>query len=82
VDAGYTGIALEEVLPDGVAGKAGIKAGDILVRFNGKRFPRRDAMNRLRVWMQDVPYGRPVKVVVLRDGKESEFTCTWETPKK
>jgi membrane-associated protease RseP (regulator of RpoE activity) len=82
VDPGYSAIKLSEVVPDGVAGKAGMKAGDLIVRFNGKRFPRRDAMNRLRVWMQDVPYGRPVKVVCLRDGKEVEFTCKWETPKR
>jgi hypothetical protein len=80
--AGTSGIRLDEVLPDGVAGKAGLRAGDVLVRFDGKRFPHHDAMNRLRVWMQDVPYGRPVKVVVLRDGAEVECTCKWETPKK
>jgi hypothetical protein len=78
VDAGFTGIRLEEILPDGVAGKAGIRAGDVLIKFNGRRFPKGDAMNRLRVWMQDVPAGRPTKVVVLRDGKPVELTCTWE----
>ena len=77
IDAGFSGIRLEEVLPDGVAGKAGIRAGDILIKFNGKRFPKSDAMNRLRVWMQDVPDGRPTKVIVLRDGKPVEVTCTW-----
>ena len=82
LDSGFTGIRLDEVLPEGVAGKAGIRAGDVMVRFDGRRFPRHDAMNRLRVWMQDVPAGRPVKVVVLRDGKEMEFSCKWETPKK
>jgi len=39
-------------------------------------------MNRLRVWMQDVPYGRAIKVVVLRSGKEVECSCTWVAPKK
>ncbi len=82
IDAGYTGIRLEEVLEDGVAGKAGIQAGDVMIRFDGKRFPRQDAMNRLRVWMQDVPYGRSVKVVVLRAGREVEVACTWEAPRK
>jgi hypothetical protein len=82
IDAGYTGIRIEEAVPDGVAAKAGIRAGDVLVRFDGKRFPRQDAMNRLRVWMQDVPVGRAVKVVLLRDGKEVEVSCRWESPKK
>ncbi|HLF93232.1 MAG TPA: PDZ domain-containing protein [Planctomycetota bacterium] len=82
LDAGFTGIRLDEVLPDGVAGKAGMKGGDVMIRFDGKRFPRHDAMNRLRVWMQDVPYGRAIKVVVLRSGKEVECSCTWVAPKK
>jgi hypothetical protein len=82
IEAGYAGLLLEQVLPDGVAGKAGIRPGDVIVRFNGKRLPRRDAMNRLRVFMQDVPTGRPVKVAVLREGKEIEFACTWDAARK
>jgi S1-C subfamily serine protease len=68
-------------VPDGVAAKGGIRAGDLLVRFDGKRFPRSDAMNRMRVWMQDVPQGRTVKLLVLRDGKEVECPCRWDSPK-
>jgi hypothetical protein len=78
IDAGFSGIKLEEVLAEGVAGKAGLKAGDILIKFNGKRFPRHDAMNRLRVWMQDIPAGRPVKVAVLRAGQPVELSCVWD----
>ena len=78
IDAGFSGIKLEEVLPEGVAGKAGLKAGDILIKFNGRRFPKADAMNRLRVWMQDVPVGRPVKVTVLRAGQPVEVSCVWK----
>jgi hypothetical protein len=82
IDAGYTGILIDEAVSDLVAAKGGIQNGDILLRFDGKRFPRHDAMNRLRVWMQDVPYGRQVKVTVLRGGKEVECSCKWEMPKK
>jgi hypothetical protein len=82
IDAGYTGIRIDEAVEDGVAAKGGIRSGDVIVKFDGKRFPRHDAMNRLRVWMQDVPYGRQVKVVVIRDGKEVECSCKWEPPKK
>src|SRR5436190_8774368 len=71
-DPGYSGILIEDTVVDYPAAKAGIVKGDILIRFDGKRFPRHDAMNRMRVWMQDVPYGRAVKVAVLRDGKEVE----------
>ena len=82
IDAGYTGVLIEEAVADGAAAKGGVQSGDVVVKFDGKRFPRHDAMNRLRVWMQDVPYGRAVKVVVLRGGKEVECSCKWETPRK
>jgi len=36
----------------------------------------------MRIWMQDVPYGRAVKVTVLRDGKEVDLQLKWEEPKK
>jgi hypothetical protein len=82
IDAGYTGILIDEAVAEGAAARGGIQNGDVVVKFDGKRFPRHDAMNRLRVWMQDVPYGRQVKVVVLRAGKEVECSCKWDTPKK
>ena len=79
---GRTGLLIEEVLPDGVGGQAGIRKGDVLVKFNGKQFPRHSALNALRIWIQDARYGRPVKVVVVRDGRELEVRCTWKRPKK
>ena len=82
IDAGYTGILIDEAVGDGVAAKGGVQNGDVLVKFDGRRFPRHDAMNRLRVWMQDVPFGRQIKVVVLRNGAEVECACKWEPPKK
>ncbi len=70
-------IQIEGVAPDGVAAKAGLRTGDILLRFDGRRFPRGDAMARLRIWMQDVPYGRSIKVVVIRDTTEVEAYVIW-----
>jgi len=77
LEKGITGIRFDEIAPDGVAGKGKLKPGDVLVRFDGRRFPRGDAMNRLRVWMQEVNYGASVKVVVLRDRQEVEAFLTW-----
>jgi hypothetical protein len=82
LDAGYTGILIEEAVADLVAARGGVQNGDVMVKFDGKRFPRHDAMNRMRVWMQDVPYGRQIKVVVLRGGKEVECALKWDPPKK
>ncbi|HLY11447.1 MAG TPA: DUF1570 domain-containing protein [Planctomycetota bacterium] len=81
-EAGYTGILIEDTVVDYPAALAGIVKGDILLKFDSKRFPRHDALNRMRVWMQDVPYGRGVKVLVLRDGKEVECLVKWDAPKK
>jgi hypothetical protein len=81
-ESGTTGILIDDTAVDYPAAKAGIRKGDLLVSFDGKRFPRHDAINRMGIWMQDVPYGRAVKVVVLRDGKEVECFCKWEPPKK
>jgi hypothetical protein len=82
VDTNYTGILIDEIAVGYPAEKAGLLKGDILIKFDGKRFPHHDALNRMRIWMQDVPYGRAVKVVVLRDGKEVECLVKWEEPKK
>ena len=82
VDSNYTGIAVDELAADYPAAKGGMMKGDVLVKFDGKRFPRHDALNRMRIWMQDVPYGRAVKVTVLRDGKEVDLQLKWEEPKK
>lgn len=81
-DAGCGGIVIDEAVADWPAAKGGIQAGDILLKFDGKRFPRNDALNRMRIWMQDVPYGRAVKVLVLRGGREVECLCKWDPPKK
>lgn len=81
-DAGYTGILIEDTAVDYAAAKGGIVKGDVLVRFDGKRFPHHDALNRMRVWMQDVPYGRVIKAIVIRDGKEVECPLKWDPPKK
>jgi hypothetical protein len=81
-DPGYTGILIEDTAVDLAAAKAGIVKGDVMIRFDGKRFPRHDALNRMRVWMQDVPYGRAIKVAVVRNGKEVECLCKWDAPKK
>jgi hypothetical protein len=82
LDAGATGIRIDEVAEGSVAAKAGLKAGDVLARFDGKRFRPHNALNLLRIWMQDIPYGRAIKVVALRDGQEVECPCKWESPRK
>ncbi len=81
-DKQKTGIKIDKLVDDGAAKKAGMMEGDVMKSFDGRLFPRKGAMNALRSWMQDVPYGRAIKVVVLRDGKDVECLCKWEEAKK
>jgi hypothetical protein len=76
-----TGIKIDKLVEDGVGKKSGMMDGDVIKTFDGRLFPRKGAMNSLRSWMQDVPYGRSIKVVVLRDGKDVECQCKWEEKK-
>lgn len=64
-------------LPDNPAGKAGIKAGDIIYKINGEEVydETTDAISsKLRG-----AAGTKVEVTVVRDGEEKTFTLTRET---
>jgi uncharacterized protein DUF1570/PDZ domain-containing protein len=76
------GIRVDTVSETGVAKTAGLQPGDIIVSFDGNAIPRKDGMGRLRIWMQSVRDGEPVKVKVLREGKTVELTAVWRAPEK
>lgn len=61
------GVLVGDVVPEGPADNAGIKRGDIIVSFAGKRI--HDAPELSRV-VAEVPVGREVDLKILRDGKE------------
>ena len=64
-----SGAVLEEVRRDSPAEKAGLKAGDIVVEFDGLRV--RSAAEFTRV-VRETPQGRSVKLAYVRNGKRSE----------
>jgi hypothetical protein len=74
----FAGIKVEFLAKDGVAEKSGMQIGDIIVKFDGKKLPRGSAMDKIKLWMQDVPFGRPAKIVVLRNKEEVELKAVWE----
>jgi S1-C subfamily serine protease len=78
---GRVGIRVTQVIPDGVGVKAGLAVGDVIISFDTKIFDD-EPLNQLRSWMQAIPYGRRVKVVVRREGKDVDLWVTWEPPKK
>lgn len=67
------GISISEVTTGGSADEAGVKAGDRLVRWDGKKLT--DVMS----WMQELAKHEPgdkVKIGVMRDGEEITLEVT------
>ena len=69
------GVLIGEVLADSPAEKAGLKAGDVIVRLNDERIE--DAME-LREEIGEHEEGDEVTVAVVRQGKEKSFRATLE----
>jgi serine protease Do len=69
------GVKIDEVTTDSAAEKAGLKAGDIVVEFDGERVRSARQFTRL---VQETPDGRTVKIAVLRDGKRQTLDATPE----
>ncbi|HEY6837685.1 MAG TPA: DegQ family serine endoprotease [Geobacteraceae bacterium] len=63
------GALVSEVLPDGPAEKAGLKAGDIILEFDGK--PIHEAGDLPRV-VAATTVGKKAVLKIVRDGKEKE----------
>jgi serine protease Do len=60
------GVVVEDVEADSPAQKAGFKAGDIVIEFDGERV--RSARQFMRL-VQETPAGRSASVAVTRDGQ-------------
>jgi len=68
-----SGALVGGVQPNTPAAKAGMKAGDVIVDFNGKRVS--DSAH-LRLMVAQTPPKTPVNFKVLRDAKEKSFNVT------
>jgi serine protease Do len=67
------GALIADVTPDSPAEDAGLKAGDVVLEFNGK--PVRDSRN-LKLQVAQIAPGREVPVKISRDGKVQELEVT------
>ncbi|MFT5813985.1 MAG: Do/DeqQ family serine protease [Psychroserpens sp.] len=65
---------VEQVTPDSAADEAGIRAGDVIIKVNGKMIK---TFNALRGKIGSIGAGQTVKITVLRkDGKEKTYDVT------
>jgi serine protease Do len=67
------GALVSQVFDDSPAAKAGFERSDVIVEFDGKPI---DAMEELPRVVASTPVGKPVDVVVLREGKKKTLEVT------
>ncbi len=67
------GVYVDSVQPGGAAEKAGVKAEDVIVSYNGTKITTADQFVRL---VERTRPGTAVPVVVVRGGKETPLTVT------
>ena len=68
---GVRGVEITQVDHDGPAGKAGIREHDVLLQVNGQGIEGADPLRRM---LHDIPSGRVVTLVLLRDGQTQTVT--------
>lgn len=66
------GVLVTRVEKDSPAEKAGLKAGDVITSFNGKKTTTPD---QLRDGLRELDEGDAAKLTVLRHGKEQQITA-------
>jgi Do/DeqQ family serine protease len=71
--ANVEGVLVQQVQPGSPAEKAGIRRNDVIVEYEGAAV---NDVQRLRLRVADSPTGRPVRMVVMRDGKRMPLTLT------
>ncbi|MBN1573025.1 MAG: DegQ family serine endoprotease [Deltaproteobacteria bacterium] len=68
-----TGVLIAEVMASSPAERAGLKRGDVIIEFNGKKIKK---SKELPATVAMTPVGSKVNIKVLRDGKERVFPLT------
>jgi serine protease Do len=70
------GVEITRVEDNSPAEKAGLKAGDVVLEYNGERVEGMEQFGRL---VRETPAGREVKLTVSRDGKTQKMTAMLES---
>lgn len=74
----HAGVLISGTVSDSPADKAGFLPGDLLVKLNGQPVTVRYAeqMPLFNQMVSDIPIGKEIEAVVLRDGQEKTFRVT------
>lgn len=70
---GHGGIWIMDVTEGSPAAAGGLRKFDVLLEFNGTPLPLHDTRKALHRLIDDAPVGRPLPVVVFREGRRSEL---------
>ena len=70
-----SGVVIDEVYTESPASRAGLKAGDVVVEFDGERVRSARQFSRL---VAETPDGRSVKLAAVRDGQRMTVDITPE----
>jgi serine protease Do len=67
------GVRIMQVLPDAPGERAGLKNGDVILSMQGKPIQNRRVLQML---VARLPVGKPVELIVFRDGAEKTMKVT------
>ena len=73
------GALVNDVVPNGPAAKGGLKRGDVIVKFNGKKIV---SVGSLPKQVAAVEPGKSVKVEIVRDGNKKSLDVTLDKMKE
>ncbi|MHB8056697.1 MAG: DegQ family serine endoprotease [Desulfuromonadaceae bacterium] len=73
------GALLSEILPESPAEKAGLKTGDIILEFDGKKIQEAHELPRL---VAETSVGKKVVMTIMRNGREEKITVVIESLKE
>src|SRR5262249_2310821 len=71
----HSGVVVNRILPNGPAGKAGMKEGDVVTAIDGKEVKDGRELQQIAAGL---PVSKAVQMNVLRDGKKEALSVTIE----
>ncbi len=72
---GTTGAVVTRITPNGPAATAGLRPGDVVLRFNGQDIPDSRALTRM---VGEAQVGSTANIDIIRDGRRMQITATIE----